>query len=197
MLAQEQIDGVIAFHGHHCPGLAFGMRVGNWALQEFGHAADEEIVAVVETDMCSVDAIQYLVGCTFGKGNFVFLDYGKNAYTFFRRSDGKEVRLMTRGGLLLDLREEERNLSADDMEGLQKVRDRMIQRIMNVDFEEIFSIGPAQITMPEKARIHQSIRCDRCGELAMATRIINDAQQTAEKHFCIPCSKRSDMTFHF
>ena len=46
-------------------------------------------VAVTETDMCAVDAIQALVGCTFGKGNLIFRDRGKVAFTFFRRSDGK------------------------------------------------------------------------------------------------------------
>ena len=48
-----------------------------WALREMGRAADEEIVAVVETDMCGVDAIQFLTGCTFGKGNLIHRDWGK------------------------------------------------------------------------------------------------------------------------
>ena len=62
-------------------------------------APDEEIVAVVETEMCAVDAIQALTGCTFGKGNLIHRDWGKNAYTFFRRSDGKacESRLAKAG----------------------------------------------------------------------------------------------------
>jgi formylmethanofuran dehydrogenase subunit E len=41
-----------------------------------------------------VDAVQQLLGCTFGKGNFFHLDYGKNAYTFIRRSDGKAIRVV-------------------------------------------------------------------------------------------------------
>ena len=188
MLTQEQIDGVIAFHGHHCPGLVFGMRVGEWALREFGYATDEEIVAVVETDMCAVDAIQYLIGCTFGKGNFIFLDYGKNAYTFFRRHDGKNARLMTRGELLTDLRNREKLLSDDDTEEREIIRRQMIDRIMSADFETIFSMGSAQIPMPEKARIHQSIRCDGCGELVMATRI---HRENAKNH-CIPCQRASE-----
>ena len=187
MLTQEQIDGTIAFHGHHCPGLAFGIRVGGWALQEFGYAADEEIVAVVESDMCAVDAIQYLVGCTFGKGNLVFLDYGKNAYSFFRRSDGKNVRLMTRGGLLTDLREQEKTLSADDVAGREEIRRQMIDRIMLADFETLFSISPAQVPMPEKAQIYPSTRCDGCGELTMSTRLYNDAIKTEGKNLCRQC----------
>ncbi len=190
MLTQSQVDGVIAFHGHHCPGLTFGMRAAGWALREFGRAEDEEIVAVVESDMCAVDAIQYLIGCTFGKGNFVFLDYGKNAYSFFRRSDGKNARLMTRGGLLLDLREQEKTLASDDMDGRDRIRRRMIDRIMQAGFDDIFIVGPAQISMPENARIHQSVRCDQCGELVMATRILSDPEQTGGRNLCIPCRKQ-------
>ena len=70
------------FHGHWCPGLAIGIRAAEWALKEMGKAPDEEIVAVVETDMCGVDAIQSLTGCTFGKGNLIHKDYGKSAFTF-------------------------------------------------------------------------------------------------------------------
>jgi formylmethanofuran dehydrogenase subunit E len=185
MLTQEQIDHVIAFHGHHCPGLTFGMRVGEWVLHEFGRAEDEEIVAVVETDMCSVDAIQFLTGCTFGKGNFVFLDYGKNAYSFFRRSDGKNARLMTRGGLLKDLREEQNQLAKNDSEGCRRIQQKMIEKILSTDFEEIFIISPAQIPMPETAKIHTSIRCEQCGEMVMSTRI----ETVNGKPFCIPCRK--------
>ncbi|MDR2117829.1 MAG: FmdE family protein [Planctomycetaceae bacterium] len=187
MLTQNQIDGVIAFHGHHCPGLTFGMRIGDWVLNEFGHATDEEIVAVVETDNCSVDAIQYLVGCTFGKGNLVFLDYGKNAYSFFRRSDDKSCRLIMRGGLLQDLREQQEKLNANDIAGRKQIHQQMIDRILQADFEKIFSISHAQIPMPETARIHPSQRCDCCGELVMATRLLNDPVLTGGKNLCIPC----------
>jgi formylmethanofuran dehydrogenase subunit E len=187
MLTQNQIDGVIAFHGHHCPGLTFGMKVGDWVLNEFGHAPDEEIVAVVETDMCAVDAIQYLVGCTFGKGNLVFLDYGKNAYSFFRRSDGKSCRLVTRGGLLSDLREQQEKLDANDIAGREQIRQQMIDRIFQADFGEIFSICSVRVSVPETARIHASKRCDSCGELVMATRLLNDPVLTGGKNLCIPC----------
>ncbi len=55
-------------------------------------------MAVVETDMCGVDAIQFLTGCTFGKGNLIHRDWGKNAFSFFRRSDGRAVRISLRPG---------------------------------------------------------------------------------------------------
>ena len=95
-ITPEMIKEATEFHGHWCPGLATGIRVSEWVLREMGKAGDEEIVAVVETDMCAVDAVQFLTGCTFGKGNLIYLDYGKNAFTFYRRRDGKASRLVSR-----------------------------------------------------------------------------------------------------
>src|SRR4030042_6225477 len=93
---ETRIKETTNFHGHWCPGLAIGIRAAEWALKEMGKSPDEEIVAVVETDMCGVDAIQYLTGCTFGKGNLIHKDYGKNAFAFYRRQDGKAARLVAR-----------------------------------------------------------------------------------------------------
>ena len=88
-LSPEQIAKAVDFHGHWCPGLAIGLRAGEYVLNHMGRAADEDIVALVETDMCAVDGIQVLTGCTFGKGNLRYQDHGKLAFTFYRRNDGK------------------------------------------------------------------------------------------------------------
>ncbi|MDQ6947474.1 MAG: FmdE family protein, partial [Actinomycetota bacterium] len=99
MIDTETTRRIVEFHGHMCPGLAMGIRAAEVALAEIGpHSTDEEVVAIVETDMCGVDAIQFLTGCTFGKGNLIHRDYGKNAYTFIRRSDGRAIRVSGRGG---------------------------------------------------------------------------------------------------
>ena len=93
----RRIDEVVRFHGHMCACLALGIRAAEAALREIGpHSTDEEVVALVETNMCAVDAIQYLTGCTFGKGNLIHLDHGKNAYTFVRRSAGKGIPVVAR-----------------------------------------------------------------------------------------------------
>ncbi|MFH1465435.1 MAG: FmdE family protein [Pseudomonadota bacterium] len=45
----ERIQAAIAFHGHSCPGLAYGIRAAEVALERLGRSADEEVVAMVET----------------------------------------------------------------------------------------------------------------------------------------------------
>jgi formylmethanofuran dehydrogenase subunit E len=73
----------IDFHGHLCPGLVYGYLVAKEAISllELKRSNDEEIIAISENDSCAVDALQVLLGATAGKGNLIFKNYGKNAYT--------------------------------------------------------------------------------------------------------------------
>ena len=91
-------EEAVKFHGHRCPGLALGYRAAGIAMEEL-HATrsgDEDLLAIVENDACGVDAIQYVTGCTIGKGNLIFRDFGKQVYTFINRSTGDAVRISQR-----------------------------------------------------------------------------------------------------
>lgn len=103
-MTTEELEQVIAFHGHLCPGLTVGIRVAEIALRELGpRAQGQEIAAVADASGCAVDAIQYLVGCTVGKGNLIVLDHGRQAFTFAGRSSGTAMRVVARPGPLTDL----------------------------------------------------------------------------------------------
>jgi formylmethanofuran dehydrogenase subunit E len=189
---EELIEETIKFHGHSCPGLALGIRAAELALAKLGRASDEEIVAVVETDMCGVDAVQFLTGCTFGKGNLIHLDYGKNAFTFYRRSDGKGIRIVTKSGTSRDrddelsaLREKmlKEKLTPVEQERMEKGKAARIERIMDADLQDLFEVKPAQGPIPRKARILQSLVCEVCGEATMESRTRRFLDQT----LCIPC----------
>lgn len=189
---RELIQQTIHFHGHSCPGLALGIRAAEMALAELGRASDEEIVAVVETDMCGVDAIQVLTGCTFGKGNLIHLDYGKNAFTFHSRSGGKAFRIIAKPGFFSDQDDELRalrkkmaktGLTADEENRLKQAMASRTQRIMEAELKDIFEIKPASGELPEKARILESLICQACGEATMESRTRRFLDQT----LCIPC----------
>ena len=87
----QTYENLIAFHGRSCFGLAIGHRMSLAAMQILSRVRgkDEELVAVVESNACGVDALQCLTGCTFGKGNLIFIDYGKHAYTLYCRGSKK------------------------------------------------------------------------------------------------------------
>jgi formylmethanofuran dehydrogenase subunit E len=192
VISKEMIQQTITFHGHSCPGLALGIRAAELALAELGQGSDEEIVAVVETDMCGVDAIQFLTGCTFGKGNLIHWDYGKNAFTFYRRSDGKGFRVVTKSGTPRDqddalsaLRKKmlKEKLTPQEQEKMEKAKTARIERIMDADLQDLFEVRPALGPIPKKARILQSLVCEVCGEATMESRTRRFLGQT----LCIPC----------
>jgi formylmethanofuran dehydrogenase subunit E len=192
------IKGAQRFHGHMCPGLATGARVAEIALQEIGpHAGDEEVVAIVETDNCAVDGIQYFTGCTFGKGNLIHRDYGKNAYTFVRRSDGKAIRITSRPDAwdppdrereALLKRVREGRASEEEQQRAVQLRQERLEAILTRPAEEMFDVRPVEITMPERARLYKSMTCTGCGESVMETRI----RFLYGEPYCIPCFEARD-----
>ncbi len=187
------IQGTRSFHGHMCPGLAIGIRAAEIALREIGpHSADEEIVAVVETDMCGVDAIQYLTGCTFGKGNLIHLDYGKSAFTFIRRSDGKALRIVMRPDAWGERDPEHTRLFARVRSGeatsaerarFETLHQDRAQQVLDLPEAVLFEVVPVEARIPEPARIHRSLACATCGEIAMETRTRNYGGEV----LCLPC----------
>lgn len=168
------IEGTIQFHGHFCPGLAIGIRVSEMALRELGERApDEELVGIAETRSCSVDAVQYLTGCTLGKGNLVLEDKGKNAFRFYRRKDGKAVRIRQRIDAFPAPEEEEARImlawragtaSASEEAQAQQYRQLRLERIMSMPLDELLEVSPIAIDLPPYARIFDSVACAGCGE---------------------------------
>jgi formylmethanofuran dehydrogenase subunit E len=191
-ITEELIQQTTRFHGHWCPGLAIGIRAAQWALQEMGKAPDEEIVAVVETDMCGVDAVQYLTGCTFGKGNLIYKDYGKNAFTFYRRQDGKAARLVVRPGIYgntgailgkLHRKMLEDGLSQEEEKVWLETRAAIAKHIMESELTDLFEIKTPLAPAPKRARILSNLICEACGETVMESRIRHFGGQL----LCIPC----------
>lgn len=195
-MQKELINQIQSFHGHMCPGLAMGIQAAQIALDKIGkHAADEEVVAVVETDMCAVDAVQFLTGCTYGKGNLIHRDFGKNAFTFFRRSDNKAIRVLTKPEAWGDPNDEHRQLfakvragsaTAEEKSRFQELHVAKADRILETSPEELFEVTEMTMTPPKKARIHTSIVCAECNEAAMETRI----RKFGGRDLCIPCFEK-------
>lgn len=191
-LDETTLQQVVDFHGHMCPGLAVGVQAAQIALDRIGpHATDEEVVAVTETDMCAVDAIQFLTGCTFGKGNLRHEDWGKNAFTFFRRSDGKAIRLAVRPDAWDDdpehteLFDRVRSEEATDEERrrFRELHEQRSRAVLDRAPDELFDVEEFMGGPPPRARIHRSIECTACGEPVMETRI----RRFDGDELCQPC----------
>ncbi len=180
--AEEDFRKCLDFHGHLCPGLALGYRAAKAGLAwlKENRAEDEELVAIVETDACGCDAIQVLTGCTFGKGNFIFKDHGKQVFTFLARNSGRAVRVSLRPDALKPTpRHTEliRKLGAgeatkEEKEAFRKLHDRRSYEVLERPIEELFKVEPIRMEPPPRARIHASHPCARCGEMTMETRLV-------------------------
>jgi formylmethanofuran dehydrogenase subunit E len=168
---------IVRFHGHDCPGLAMGYRMAQAGMNALKalRSEDEEVVAIVENNACGVDALQCVTGCTFGKGNLIFRDYGKHVYTLYSRKTGKGVRVALYGtGIPKDMKEN---------------RAELIGFILQAREQDILSIREVIIDTPEPARIHNSVNCDICGERVMETR----TRLLKGKTVCIPCAERAEI----
>lgn len=188
----KTFDKAIDFHGHSCPGLAIGYRVSVRALREFSdRSKDEELVAIVENNSCAVDAIQVLTGCTFGKGNLIFNDYGKQVYTFIKRPSGKGIRISVKWKKPMETAKEkemwERYIKGDHSQKIMKfVHNRKNSRIRNLldaDEKDIMTVTKYKGQVPCEANIYQSTKCEICNEQMMEPR----ARLKEGKIVCIPC----------
>ena len=197
MIDQEQLERIVEFHGHMCPGLAMGVRAADVALEEIGpHSTDEEVVAIVETDMCAIDAIQFVTGCTFGKGNLIHRDYGKSAFTFVRRSDARAIRVSLRSGawgsdndewISLIAKLQDGTATADEHQRIAELQQRRSDRILASSAADLYEVREISVEVPPVARLLPSVDCDQCQEPTMQTRI----RRLGDKSLCLPCFERA------
>ena len=188
-------DEVARFHGHVCPGLTLGYRAAEAAIRELsaGRDVDEELVAIVENDACGVDAVQMVTGCTIGKGNLIYRDYGKQAFTFISRKTGDAVRVVLKASYNIDSQDPELGkLRPKVMAGkatkkeeaeFHRRMDGVSQAMMEVPIGTMFDVRRVNVKIPEKARIFQSVKCAKCGEMVAESR----ARVQNGGFVCIPC----------
>jgi len=170
------LQELVKFHGHLCPGLLIGYRSAKAAAAslDLGPAEDEELVTIAENNSCSVDAFQGMLSTTFGKGNLVWRDYGKQAFTVIDRDHGRAVRVRFIG------------------DGLKKMgpegkpdREAFIRDLINLPQDQLVAVEPVAAEPPAEAVIEPSVSCARCGELTQASRAV----ELGGKIFCRPCAE--------
>lgn len=180
----QDLRPIVAFHGHVCPGLLIGYRAAKAAMAHLGidRARDEEFVAIVENDACGVDAVQYLTGATFGKGNLIFRDLGKQAFSFFARDRGTSVRVVLKRDAIGDeerteIRRRQAHAASDEERAAAHAdaaaaRERAIDALLTKPDEELFWFKDVQEDVPPGARVLPTVTCTRCGEGVMESRLV-------------------------
>lgn len=189
----------LALHGHKCPAMPMGLRVGAAAMNALGvqRAADGQLVALVELGeahcaTCFADGIQTITGCTFGKGNIRKLGYGKWGVTLVEAATGRAVRVTPRAEAMLankrtafftDYRE--KGIPASQVPA--EVVEPLVQQVLNAPAEMLLSIGDIfthQVTRPPES--FASLVCAECREMVVE----GYARLSGDRHVCIPCQTR-------
>ena len=196
VLKRDDFQRCLAFHGHLCPGLSIGYRAARAAMDwlDARRSEDEEVVAIVETDACSADAVQVLTGCTFGKGNFICRDHGKMVVTLLSRDTGRGVRVAMRPGAFAPDPEhmaliQKITRGEADAEEKARFRERHHARsrdILAMGAEDLFKIEAVATELPPRARIAPSEPCAACGEPTMATKM----EEVEGRRICRDCAGR-------
>jgi len=186
-------------HGHYCSYLGLGVRAGALAMRRIGGTSDgmEQLVAIVETNNCFSDGVQYTTGCSFGNNALIFRDFGKTAVTLIRRSDGKGVRVSMRKDVDALFRQmdpetddlfkkvvKDRLGTPEDMMRMMQGFAKLSFAIMNLDDDRLFNVKDVHMELPGYAPIFDTVECSICGEPVMATRAV----KMGGKDLCIPCS---------
>jgi len=188
-------------HGHFCPGLAMGVKASVRAVKDLGASSTgmEDVIAIVETNSCFSDGVQFITGCSFGNNGLIYgliyRDYGKIALTLAKR-DGEAVRVATKpDALALERREPEamelfqkvvarRQGTETDQIRLKELWRQVVFRILDVPDDELFTVKRSTVEVPAYARIFANAQCSICGENIMEPR----ARIRDGKSVCIPCS---------
>lgn len=186
-----------ALHGHFCPYVALGVKAGAYALQELNLQSEgmEDVAAVIETNSCFADGIQYTTGCTLGNNALIYRDYGKTAVTITARD---------KQGLRLHVKDDENLIEnyypqasrlfkkvVANREGTAEDRKLLNQKWTEIAFSliekpvlELFDIETTSVGLPEYAPIFEDEYCDSCGEKIMAPKAVKRDGDI----LCIPCA---------
>ncbi len=189
----------LAFHGHKCPAMPMGLRVGQAAMEALGvsHAGNSELVALVELDedhcaTCFGDGIQVATGCTFGKGNIKKLHYGKWGVTLIDKKRGKAVRVAPLAAAMERNRQSEfmarRKAGVPPTQIPAEIVDPMVEMVMNAPAEKLMQVGPVvDYEWKDAPHTFDAAVCESCGEMVVERNL----RVKSGKIVCIPCAAKA------
>jgi len=188
-------DWVWEFHGHRCPFMPIGYRMGVIALRELGieRIRDHGAIALSEMGVghpqgCMVDGVMSATGCTYGKLMMERLNYGKAAIILYAPKKGA-VRVYLKSDFQDLLGKEEffayrkRGIEPSDIPF--EVAERAIKLVLNTAEDQMFKIeklSEFSFSLPKGS--FAKVKCSKCGEYVFERYI----RSVDGKPVCIPCS---------
>ncbi len=194
------LEAGLQLHGHKCPAMPMGLRVGAAAMNRLGvgRSPDGQLVALVELGenhcaTCFADGVQMITGCTFGKGNIRQLNYGKWGLTLIDRARGRAVRVVPKAEAMLANKQSDffktyREKGVPASQVPPGVVEPLIVKVMGALDEMLMHVGDVvDHPLPKRVESFASFVCDRCGEMTVE----GYGRPLGEKKVCIPCYERA------
>jgi len=188
-------DWTFEFHGHRCPFMPIGYRMGKLAMEKLdvGKSLNHDMHVFSEMGIghpqgCMQDGIMAVTAATFGKGLIEKMYFGKVAATFWHPQKGA-VRIYLKNEFADSLSPHEffkyRKKGVQPSEIPEEIRTDIIDKVLNATNEELFKVTmlPDFYYKPVKGSFAKG-KCEICGEYVFERYLrVKDG-----KKVCIPCS---------
>lgn len=196
--AKVFLEAGLTFHGHKCPAMPLGLRVGAIAMNRLGveRSGDKTLLALLELGddhcaHCYGDGIQMITGCTFGKGNIKQLGYGKFGLTLVDRTSGRAVRVVPKAESQMQMKltsffQDYRMKAISPSKVPDAVVDPLIEKVLTAPEAALFTVSEVfDFEVPKAAENFDSFVCDQCGEMVVEPygRVVHGQK------VCIPCQQ--------
>jgi len=188
-------DWAFEFHGHRCPFMPIGYRMGMLAMESLGvgHESDHGLFVFPEIgeghpQACMMDGMQIATGATYGKLLMAKTFYGKLAATFYHPKKGA-VRYALKPEFIDAMGKFEffayRKKGVEPSQIPAKVTDEVINWVYEQADEFMFKVEPKPDFKfsPVKGSFNKT-KCTACGEYAFDRYV----RMKEGQPFCIPCS---------
>jgi formylmethanofuran dehydrogenase subunit E len=183
------------FHGHQCPFMPIGYRMGRLALEKLGVAREKDHGFFVFPELgeghpqtCMMDGIQAATGATYGKLLMAKTSYGKLAATFYHPQKGG-IRFSLKPDAVDAMGKFEfiaaRKKGMEPSQIPAPVSEEIIRWVYEQTDEALFTVEPKPNFQfkPAKGSFNKT-KCGTCGEYVFDRYL----KMKDGKPVCIPCS---------
>jgi Formylmethanofuran dehydrogenase subunit E len=192
----DYLETGFIFHGHRCPAMPLGMRIGAAAMNALGvdRSKDKELYLIAETGNdhaagCFVDGLMTITGCTYGKSNIEKNYHGKMAFTLIDTINQKAVRAYIKpeffGNMLKSPFVEQRKMGVPPQDINSEIAEPLVNKILSIPEENFLAIGPVfDYPFEKKKGVFDTGLCEECGERTFAHKL----QDVNGKILCKACA---------
>ncbi|HVO78074.1 MAG TPA: FmdE family protein [Methanomassiliicoccales archaeon] len=183
------------FHGHRCPFMPIGYRMGIKGMRELGMERIKDHGAFAFSEMgvghpqtCMIDGVMSATGCTYGKLMMERLSHGKVATIIYMPGKGA-ARLYLKNEFQDELGTQEffswRKKGVEPSDVPPDVVERAVQVVLQASDEKMFKVEMLpdfKFSRPKGS--FAKVKCSSCGEYVFERYV----RTKDGKPICIPCS---------